>query len=80
MSRRSIDGGNLWESQVSIGSGINGGGLTVDEKSGEIIAFIEKEHPPSTLKCYKSNDNGKTWDVNEIKIVPLNNTAVSGIK
>ena len=73
VSRRSIDGGNSWESQVFIGSGINGGGLTVDEKSGEIIAFIEKEHPPSTIKCYGSNDNGKTWDVNEIKILPDKN-------
>ena len=73
VSRRSIDGGNSWESQVFIGSGINGGGLTVDEKSGEIIAFIEKEHPPSTIKCYKSIDNGKTWDFNEIKILPDKN-------
>ena len=70
ISRRSIDGGNLWEPEVSIGSGINGGGLTVDEKSGEIITFIEKEHPPSIIKCYKSKDNGKSWDVNEIKILP----------
>ncbi len=73
VSRRSIDGGNSWEPQVFIGNGINGGGLTVDEKSGDIIAFIEKEHPPSALKCYRSIDNGKTWDVSEIKILPDRN-------
>ena len=73
VSRRSIDGGNSWEPQVYIGSGINGGGLTLDENSGEIIAFIEKEHPPSTLKCYRSRDIGKTWDRIEIDILPDRN-------
>ena len=45
ISRRSSDGGRTWEPAVDIGQGINGGGLTMDENSGEIIAFIEKEHP-----------------------------------
>ena len=76
VSRRSIDGGNSWETEVFIGSGINGGGLTVDEKSGDIIAFIEKEHPPSALKCYRSIDNGKTWNVSKIKILPDRNGTI----
>ena len=73
VSRRSIDGGNSWEPEVNIGSGINGGGLTVDENSGEVIAFVEKEHPPSLLKCFRSKDNGKTWISSEIKIYPDKN-------
>lgn len=68
VSRRSVDGGKTWEPPVFIEQGINGGGLTVDENSGEIIAFVEKEHPPAALKCYRSKDNGKTWEVSPIKI------------
>ena len=68
VSRRSVDGGKTWEPPVFIDQGINGGGLTVDENSGEIIAFVEKEHPPAALKCYRSKDNGKTWEVSPIKI------------
>ena len=73
ISRRSSDGGRTWEPAIDIGQGINGGGLTMDENSGEIIAFIEKEHPPSNIKCYKSIDNGKTWDESEIIIFPDSN-------
>lgn len=68
VSRRSVDGGKTWEPPVFIDQGINGGGLTVNENSGEIIAFVEKEHPPAALKCYRSKDNGKTWEVSPIKI------------
>lgn len=73
ISRRSSDGGRTWEPAIVIGQGINGGGLTMDENSGEIIAFIEKEHPPSNIKCYRSVDNGKTWDESEIFIFPDSN-------
>ena len=73
ISRRSSDGGRTWEPAIDIGQGINGGGLTLDENSGEIIAFIEKEHPPSNIKCYRSIDNGKTWDESEIIIFPDSN-------
>jgi sialidase-1 len=73
VSRRSIDGGDLWENEVIIGPGINGGGLTLDENSGDLITFVEKEHPPSTIKCYKSRDIGKTWDRFEIDILPDRN-------
>ena len=42
ISRVSKDGGKSWEDQIKICEGINGGGLTVDESNGDIIAFAEK--------------------------------------
>ena len=71
--RRSEDGGNTWGPIIKVSEGINGGGLTVDEKSGDIIAFIEEEHPPSKLKIFRSNDNGKSWKSSQIKILPDRN-------
>ena len=38
MVRRSEDGGNTWGPTIKVADGIHGGGLTVDEKSGDIIA------------------------------------------
>ena len=55
---------------IKVSEGINGGGLTVDEQSGDIIAFVEVEHPPSKLNT-RSNDNGKSWKLNQIKIIPI---------
>ena len=71
--RRSEDGGNTWGPIIKVSQGINGGGLTVDEQSGDIIAFIEEEHPPSKLKIFRSNDNGKSWKSSQIKILPDRN-------
>ena len=71
--RRSEDGGKTWGPKIEISKGIHGGGLTVDEKSGDIIAFVEKEHPPSIISSFRSKDNGKTWQVNTIKILPDSN-------
>ena len=61
VSRRSVDGGATWQSEVNIGSGINGGGLTVDENSGQLINFVEKgEHPPAPIRSYFSSDQGQS--------------------
>ena len=73
MVRRSEDGGNTWGPTIKVADGIHGGGLTVDEKSGDIIAFIEQEHPPSKLITYRSRDNGKSWKFSQIKILPDKN-------
>ena len=60
--KRSEDGGRTWGAEVVIAEpGFMGGGVTVDEASGDILAFIESEHPPAPLKIYRSEDNGKTW-------------------
>ncbi|RPG68545.1 MAG: exo-alpha-sialidase [Flavobacteriaceae bacterium TMED42] len=74
VSRRSVDGGATWQSEVNIGSGINGGGLTVDENSGQLISFVEKgEHPPAPILSYFSSDQGQSWQAKKIKIHPDNN-------
>ncbi len=60
--RRSEDGGKTWGKEITVASpGFQSGGLTVDETSGEIIAFSEQHHPPAPLDVFRSADHGKTW-------------------
>ena len=61
-ARRSEDGGRTWGSVITIAKpGFQGGGTTVDETTGHILAFVEKHHPPAPLSVYRSEDHGKTW-------------------
>lgn len=74
VSRRSIDGGTTWEPLVNIAEGINGGGLTVDENSGNLITFLEKgKHPPAPIMGFISKDQGASWNINPIEIHPDKN-------
>ena len=57
--KRSEDGGKTWGETISVGKGFMGGGVTVNERNGEIIAFVEERHPPS-LTLYRSTDL-KSW-------------------
>lgn len=59
--RRSEDGGVSWGAETTVGPGLQGGGTTVDESSGDILAFVEERHPPAPLTMYRSRDDGKTW-------------------
>ena len=60
--RRSEDGGRTWGKEITIAkAGFHGGGVTVDEKSGDILTFGEAHHPPSQVTVYRSTDHGKTW-------------------
>ncbi len=69
--RRSEDGGNTWGPVITVADpGFHGGGLTVDENSGALFAFIEEGHPPSPLAVYKSTDHGKTWYMHDVEIHP----------
>lgn len=68
--RRSADGGKTWGETISLGKGINAGGLTVDETTGDILAFAEDKHPPAPLRIYRSTDHGKTWKPQEVVIQP----------
>jgi sialidase-1 len=59
--RRSEDGGATFGDAIPIAQGFMGGGVTVDERSGDILAFVEESHPPAPLQIYRSSDHGLTW-------------------
>ena len=62
--RRSEDGGRRWGDPITVSAkGYHGGGTTVDEKSGDILVFVEDRQPPAPLTVYRSRDDGKTWQV-----------------
>lgn len=70
-ARRSEDGGRTWGEEITIADpGFHGGGTTVDEASGDILAFVEDGHPPAAIAMYRSRDDGLTWQVEEITIHP----------
>ncbi len=71
VARRSEDGGKSWGPEITIAKpGFQGGGVTVDENSAEIIAFIEEGHPPAPLNFYRSKDSGKSWQEEKAVIHP----------
>ena len=45
-----------------------GGGVIVNESNGEILAFVEKHHPPAPLVVYRSKDQGRTWAAMDVEI------------
>ena len=63
--RRSEDGGKTWGDEILAGKGFMGGGVTVDETTGDILAFVQAHHPPAPLTVYRSKDHGKTWKAQE---------------
>ena len=70
-ARRSEDGGKTWGDEIVIADpGFQGGGLTVDESTGNLLAFVEAEHPPADITVYRSRDDGKTWQPQEVTIHP----------
>ncbi len=69
--RRSEDGGKTWGEAITIANpGFQGGGMTVDENSGDVLAFVEERHPPAPLTVYRSKDDGKTWQEAKVNIRP----------
>ena len=68
--RRSEDGGETWGPEIMVANGFMGGGAIVNETNGQILAFVEKHHPPAPLTVYRSTDHGKTWSAMEVVIKP----------
>jgi len=68
--RRSTDGGVTWSAATDIRAGIHGGGATVDETTGDILAFVEEQHPPAPLHILRSSDDGVTWTPQTVTIAP----------
>lgn len=69
--RRSQDGGETWGPEIVISDpGFQGGGTTVDDVTGDILAFIETHHPPAPIIVFRSKDDGKTWQKQESKFLP----------
>lgn len=71
--RRSEDGGRTWGPEIIVANGFMGGGAIVNETNGEILAFVEKNHPPAPLTVYRSKDHGKIWSPIEVVIRPDTN-------
>ena len=71
VARRSEDGGKTWGEIITIAKpGFQGGGTTVDETTGHLLAFVEDRHPPAPLTVYRSKDDGKTWVEDNVTIKP----------
>lgn len=69
--RRSEDGGTTWLPETTVANpGFQGGGTTVDENTGNIFVFVEESHPIAPLTVYRSKDNGKTWEQEDVTIKP----------
>jgi len=69
-ARRSEDGGQTWGDEIVIApSGFQGGGTTVDETTGDVLAFVEANHPPAELTLFRSSDHGKTWHADEGTVI-----------
>ncbi len=69
--RRSEDGGESWGPEIVVAEpGFHGGGAIVDERSGDILVFVEAGHPPAPLTVYRSTDEGKTWQPQETVVEP----------
>jgi len=68
--KRRRAGQTTWDDPILIGKGIQCGGLTVDENTGDVIAFVEDAHPPAPLRIYRSRDHGLTWTSQKTVVRP----------
>ncbi len=69
--RRSQDGGETWGPEITVAEpGFHGGGALVDENRGNVLVFVEDGHPPAPLTVYRSSDDGRTWQEQDVVIHP----------
>lgn len=72
--RRSTDGGKSWGPEIElVRPGFHGGGLLVDENSGDILAFVEESHPIAPVFMYRSKDHGESWTEEPFELHPDKN-------
>lgn len=75
--RRSEDGGATWGPEIVVASpGFHGGGAVVDERTGDILVFVEDGHPPAPLSVFRSKDQGRTWMRQDTTVRPDENGRV----
>lgn len=68
-AKRSEDGGKTWGESITIRKpGFHGGGTLVDETTGDILAFVEDQHPPGPWTLFRSKDDGRTWVAEEVTV------------
>lgn len=69
--RRSENGGKSWGPLITVVKPCwHGGGVTVDEGSGDILAFADAKYPPAEIWIYRSKDHGKSWQKQDTVIAP----------
>ena len=67
--RRSENGGESFSEKIRVAKpGFQGGGLLVDQIRGDILAFVQDEHPPAPSYIYRSTDQGKSWEKEDLVI------------
>ena len=76
--RRSEDGGKIYSDPITVANpGWQAGGLTVDDSTGDILAFVESKYigyyRDAKLTVYRSSDHGRTWKAQETVIHPDKN-------
>jgi sialidase-1 len=70
-TRRSVDGGASWGSEIDIGEGRHGGGALVDETTGDVLVAVNAaEHGDPEYTMYRSRDDGETWSPVDATIHP----------
>lgn len=68
--KRSEDGGLSWSKDIFVTKGIQGGGMIVDELSGDILLFTEDSHPVAKGHMFRSKNNGISWKEEALLIKP----------
>lgn len=81
LARRSEDGGETWGPEITVAEpGFHGGGVTVNERNGEVFVFVHERHPAlqpqetmGPLELFRSGDGGLTWEATDVIIHPDEN-------
>ena len=71
LEKRSENGGITWSDDILVHKpGFHGGGVISDDVTGDLLVFIDSQHPPSLTKMFRSKDDGRTWQEEPLNISP----------